>query len=213
MCFPKDGSKNRGEVAGRGGDDLKHFGGLYTTADCGGGYAMKGSCLCGAVRYEVTSTPTAFDLDHCSRCRKSSGSAFRAELIFEATEFEWLSGRSLVQTYEAPVRKTRPGYRRTFCTVCGGPLPTVDRDMINVPAGTLDDDRHFARSVTSLSISRLRGSKSSMRCRDSPQNSGVGRFGTEPRWHCCTRRGTSRWHCTIINTVLRTGIYSLPHRQ
>ena len=101
---------------------------------------MKGSCLCGAVRYEVTSTPTAFDLDHCSRCRKSSGSAFRAELIFEATEFEWLSGRSLVQTYEAPVRKTRPGYRRTFCTVFGGPLPTVDRDMINVPAGTLDDD-------------------------------------------------------------------------
>ena len=101
---------------------------------------MKGSCLCGAVRYEVTSTPTAFDLDHCSRCRKSSGSAFRAELIFEATEFEWLSGRSLVQTYEAPVRKTRPGYRRTFCTVCGGPLPTVDRDMINAPAGTLDDD-------------------------------------------------------------------------
>ena len=49
---------------------------------------MKGSCLCGAVRYEVTGTPTAFDLDHCSRCRKSSGSAFRAELIFEATEFE-----------------------------------------------------------------------------------------------------------------------------
>jgi hypothetical protein len=140
MCFPKDGSKNRGEVARRGGDDLKHFGGLYTTADCGGGYAMKGSCLCGAVRYEVTGTPTAFDLDHCSRCRKSSGSASRAELIFEATEFEWLSGRSLVQTYEAPVRKTRPGYRRTFCTVCGGPLPTVDRDMINVPAGTLDDD-------------------------------------------------------------------------
>jgi hypothetical protein len=88
----------------------------------------------------VTGTPTAFDLDHCSRCRKSGGSAFGAELIFEAAEFEWVSGRSLVQTYEEPVRKTRPGYRRTFCTVCGGPLPTVDRGKINVPAGTLDDD-------------------------------------------------------------------------
>jgi hypothetical protein len=94
---------------------------------------MKGSCLCGAVRYEVTGIPTAFDLDRCSRCRKSSGSAFKAELIFEATEFEWVSGGSLVKTYEAPVRNKPPGYRRTFCAVCGGPVPTVDGDIINVP--------------------------------------------------------------------------------
>jgi hypothetical protein len=101
---------------------------------------LKGSCLCGAVRYVVTGTPTGFDLDHCSRCRKSSGSAFKAELIFEAAELEWISGGSLAKSYEAPVRKEPPGYRRTFCTVCGGPVPTVDRGMINVPAGTLDDD-------------------------------------------------------------------------
>jgi hypothetical protein len=25
---------------------------------------MRGSCLCGAVRYEVTGIPTAFDFDH-----------------------------------------------------------------------------------------------------------------------------------------------------
>jgi hypothetical protein len=85
-------------------------------------------------------TPTAFDLDHCSRCRKSSGSAFKAELIFRGADFEWVRGRSLVKTYEAPVRKKRPGYRRTFCTVCGGPVPTVEATSINVPAGTLDDD-------------------------------------------------------------------------
>jgi hypothetical protein len=102
---------------------------------------MNGSCLCGAVRYKVTGIPTAFDVDHCSRCRKSSGSAFIAELVFKAAvEFEWISGRSLVKTYEAPVRRKPPGYRRTFCTVCGGPLPTVDRGVIRIPAGTLDDD-------------------------------------------------------------------------
>jgi hypothetical protein len=88
-------------------------------------------------------TPTAFDLDHCSRCRKSSGSAFKAELIFDVMGFEWVSGGTLVRTYEAPVREKRPGYRRTFCTVCGGPLPTVERGIINVPAGTLDDDPGF----------------------------------------------------------------------
>ena len=101
---------------------------------------MRGSCLCGTVQYEVTGTPTEFDLCHCSRCRESSGSAFIAELVFKAAGFEWISGRSLVKTYEAPVRRKPPGYRRTFCTVCGGPLPTVDPDVMRIPAGTLDDD-------------------------------------------------------------------------
>ena len=59
---------------------------------------MKGSCLCGAVRFRVTGTPTAFDLCHCLRCRAASGSAFLAELEFKTAEFEWLSGRSLVKT-------------------------------------------------------------------------------------------------------------------
>jgi hypothetical protein len=72
---------------------------------------LKGSCLCGAVKYEVTGTPTAFDLCHCSRCRESSGSAFIAELAFEAAEFEWVSGRSLIKTYQAAVRRKPPGYR------------------------------------------------------------------------------------------------------
>ena len=102
--------------------------------------SLKGSCLCGAVSYEVTGTPAGFDLDHCSCCRKSSGSAFKAELIFKTAEFRWVCGRPLVKTYEAPVRNMPPGYRRTFCVACGGPLPTVDDDMVNVPAGTLDDD-------------------------------------------------------------------------
>ena len=101
---------------------------------------MKGRCLCGAVRFKLSGTPTAFDLCHCSRCREASGSAFLAELEFNAPEFEWVSGQSLVKTYEAPVLKTPPGYRRTFCTLCGGPVPTVDRDIIRVPAGSLDDD-------------------------------------------------------------------------
>jgi hypothetical protein len=102
--------------------------------------SVRGSCLCGAVRYEATGTAAAFDLDHCSRCRKASGSAFKAELIFRQAEFHWVSGRSLVRTYDAPVRSTPPGDRRTFCTLCGGPVPTVDEDTINIPAGTLDDD-------------------------------------------------------------------------
>jgi hypothetical protein len=102
--------------------------------------SLKGSCLCGAVSYHLAGIPAAFDLCHCSRCRKSGGSAFIAELVFTAAELRWLSGGPLVRTYEAPIRKTPPGYRRTFCAVCGGPVPIVDHDVIRVPAGSMDDD-------------------------------------------------------------------------
>ncbi len=101
---------------------------------------MRGSCLCGAVAFEATGLPITFDLDHCSRCRKSSGSAFKAEVIVEPGGFRWLGGQSMVRIYEAPVRETAPGYRRAFCIVCGGPVPIVEDHMINIPAGTLDDD-------------------------------------------------------------------------
>jgi hypothetical protein len=40
--------------------------------------------------------------------QEASGSAFLAELEFEAAELEWVCGQSLVRTYEAPVRKTPP---------------------------------------------------------------------------------------------------------
>jgi hypothetical protein len=101
---------------------------------------MKGGCLCGAVRFNLAGITTVFDLCHCSRCRAASGSAFLAELEFKAAEFEWVSGQSLVKTYEAPIYRKSPGYRRTFCTECGAPVPTVDGDIIRVPAGCLDDD-------------------------------------------------------------------------
>jgi|SRR5271170_3788517 len=104
---------------------------------------MKGSCLCGAVAYEIRGPGSYFGFDHCSRCRKASGSAFAAEIICNTAQFRWVSGSSLVRTYEAPVRRTPPGYRRAFCTKCGGPAPIVDEHEVNVPAGTLDDDPGF----------------------------------------------------------------------
>jgi hypothetical protein len=56
---------------------------------------MNGSCLGGAVTYETTGRPLAFDFDHCSRCRKSSGSAFKAEILVKAVDFRWASGQPL----------------------------------------------------------------------------------------------------------------------
>jgi hypothetical protein len=101
---------------------------------------MRGSCLCGGVRFEISGPFTLFGFDHCSRCRKASGSAFATEIFCKAGNFSWTAGESLIRIYEAPVRDTPPGYRRVFCSVCGSPVPLADGDLVNIPAGCLDDD-------------------------------------------------------------------------
>jgi hypothetical protein len=58
---------------------------------------MKGTCLCGAVQYAVLGSANYSGFDHCSRCRKATGSAFAAEIICHAAEFRWASGSSLVK--------------------------------------------------------------------------------------------------------------------
>ena len=103
---------------------------------------IRGSCLCGGVRFEITRAVGPFELCHCSRCRKASGSAFVAGLGVLRDDFRLLQGRELITTYEAPVRETPPAYRTCFCSRCGSPVPNplLDLPWFEVPAGVLDDD-------------------------------------------------------------------------
>lgn len=108
----------------------------------------RGSCLCGAIRFEIDSFVGPFELCHCSRCRKASGSAFVAGIGFRARDFRWIAGADDVRPFEAPVREHAPGYRTTFCRHCGSPAPDVPEspakepggDWCELPAGLLDDD-------------------------------------------------------------------------
>jgi hypothetical protein len=43
---------------------------------------VTGSCLCGAVSFEVSGAFDSFFLCHCSRCRKDTGSAHAANLFW-----------------------------------------------------------------------------------------------------------------------------------
>jgi hypothetical protein len=101
---------------------------------------IKGSCLCGAVRFEVGGPLRDFVFDHCSRCRKATGSAFSPEIMCAAAAFRWVAGESLVKTWIAPVREKPPGYRRDFCAICGSMVPSVLGARVCLPAGALDDD-------------------------------------------------------------------------
>lgn len=103
---------------------------------------MKGSCLCGGVRFEITCAVGPFELCHCRRCRKASGAAFVAGLGVRTEDFRWLDGRELISVYEAPILERPPAYRTSFCSRCGSPVPNPapNAKWFEIPAGVLDDD-------------------------------------------------------------------------
>jgi hypothetical protein len=100
------------------------------------------SCLCGGVRFEIAKMVGPFELCHCRRCRKASGSAFAAMIGVEAADLRLVAGGELVVTYAAPLVESPPPYRTAFCRRCGSALPVVDHTAprLEVPAGLLDDD-------------------------------------------------------------------------
>ncbi len=103
---------------------------------------MKGSCLCGGVRFEIERAVGPFELCHCNRCRKASGSAYVAALGVLANDFTLVAGKELVRVYEAPLVERPPPYRTAFCTRCGSPVPwpRPDERWFEIPAGLLGDD-------------------------------------------------------------------------
>ena len=100
---------------------------------------LKGSCLCGALKFVVTGEPTRFYHCHCSRCRKFTGSAHASNILINPEFFEWLDGEDQVGRFEHPEAKH---FATCFCKRCGSSLPWLGKSgaTIVIPAGTLDDD-------------------------------------------------------------------------
>jgi hypothetical protein len=101
-----------------------------------------GSCLCGAVAFEVDGNLTPIQYCHARRCRKATGSAFAAELAARASRFRWTRGEDLITVYEAPLLREPPPYRHAFCRVCGSPLPVFleGTEFVVLHAGVLDEE-------------------------------------------------------------------------
>lgn len=99
--------------------------------------AVTGSCLCGAVKFEIAPPSTAFRYCHCTRCRKTTGAAHAANLFLPAGQFRWLAGESLLKQFDLPGAKR---FAVKFCSQCGTRMPhqvTGTGNML-IPAGVLD---------------------------------------------------------------------------
>ena len=101
-----------------------------------------GQCLCGAVAFEVAEIVGPFELCHCTRCRKSTGSAFAATVGAKANGFRIVTGKGAIKTFELPIVENPPAYKTCFCSVCGCPVPLLDpaAEWLEIPAGLFDSE-------------------------------------------------------------------------
>ncbi len=101
-----------------------------------------GSCLCGAVRFDVSGPLPPPDACHCTKCRKWSGHFFASSDV-PRTALTVHGGENI--TWHRSSEKVRRG----FCATCGSSLffdPVVPTDWIGVALGAIDGatDTHIA---------------------------------------------------------------------
>ena len=99
--------------------------------------SLHGSCLCGAITFEVDPPFQKMIHCHCSRCRKATGTGHATNLIVPPGHVRWLTGESLIHRYDLPTAKS---FSKWFCSRCGAPVPRLARTgkWVVVPAGSLD---------------------------------------------------------------------------
>ncbi|WP_087446213.1 GFA family protein [Sulfuriferula sp. AH1] len=98
---------------------------------------MKGSCLCGAIEYEVDRLDMHISHCHCRTCRKAHAAAFASTAGVMRERFRWVKGQEKLAAFESS-----PGKFRHFCSVCGTHL-VAERSAqphVIVRVATLDED-------------------------------------------------------------------------
>lgn len=93
----------------------------------------RGSCLCGAVRFEVDAALPPPDACHCAQCRKFSGHFFVSTDVPKETLV--VSGSENVRWYQSSEKA-----RRGFCATCGSSLfwEPLAREWIGIAMGAFE---------------------------------------------------------------------------
>jgi len=95
--------------------------------------AHTGSCLCGAVTFEVTGALSPPDACHCTQCRKVSGHYWASTDVKRSALT--IRGADQVAWFPSSER-----VRRGFCSNCGSSLfwDPIEKDLIGVAMGAFD---------------------------------------------------------------------------
>lgn len=95
---------------------------------------MKGQCLCGSVKFELSIEKLKVYQCFCSLCQQQSGTESNFATIVPQEKFAFLSGHDAIKEW---VKDT--GFTSHFCGECGSPVPNRLRAMPYywVPVGLL----------------------------------------------------------------------------
>ena len=99
---------------------------------------IRGSCLCGRVRYEIEGRFSYASHCHCGQCRKGHGAAFASYGVLPSASLRYTAGSEVIRTYRATADATR-----TFCGECGANLEwrgSGTPERTGIALGTLDED-------------------------------------------------------------------------
>ena len=93
----------------------------------------KGSCLCGAITFEITGELPAPSACHCTRCRKHSGH-FEASVDIPRSALT-INGSDKITWYRSSEKN-----RRGFCSNCGSSLfwDPIHKDWTAIALGAFD---------------------------------------------------------------------------
>lgn len=100
--------------------------------------SLGGSCLCGAVRFEVDGPFRRAGHCHCSRCRKHCGGSACTQGRVAREHFRLLSGEQQIEVFGEG-----HGAVKAFCKTCGSSLfgGTWPRgEEVSIRLGCLDGD-------------------------------------------------------------------------
>lgn len=95
-----------------------------------------GSCLCGGIRLEITGPITSIIHCHCSKCRKSSGTAYATNGFVAVNDLTITAGDQLLASFESG-----PGKHRHFCKICASPVFSTNAavpEQVRLRLGILD---------------------------------------------------------------------------
>jgi hypothetical protein len=98
---------------------------------------LNGSCLCGAIAYQLDGLDMPIVHCHCLTCQKAHAAAFASTAGVLREHFRWIRGESKLAKFESS-----PGKFRFFCSLCGSHL-VAERPRqghVIVRVASLDDD-------------------------------------------------------------------------
>lgn len=111
-----------------------------------------GGCACGAVRYEITSTPVFENHCQCIECQRRGSTGHSSYLTFPNRADASITGEAKIWKVAGDSGNLKA---HAFCPACGAPVfLTFDAmpDLIAIHAASLDDPGQFEPKAITYNI-------------------------------------------------------------